>query len=351
MNESADVRCAVADVTGALRAVASGRDLTEGEAFAMANAIMTQQVSDAQIAGLLMALRTKGESDREILGFARAMRNHAVPIPLKDNRVLDTCGTGGDGLGTFNVSTVVGFVAAGAGCKVAKHGNRSSSGRCGSAEVLGALGVETEMSPEQTARCIEEIGVGFLFAPQYHQATRHAARVRRELGVRTIFNILGPLTHPGGAAFQLMGVFDGSLTEVLAGVLRDLGSARCMVVHGRDGLDEITLTDASVISEWDGESIRTFDIRPEDFGLGRARMEDLCGGDAGTNAATARSVLSGRKGPARDVVLLNSAAAIYVCGQAGSMAAGLKLAAESIDSGAALDKLERLRAARTDGRE
>jgi anthranilate phosphoribosyltransferase len=329
-------------VQEAIQRVIEGRSLDEHEAAAVAGEIMAGHATPAQIAALLVGLRTKGETVAEITGFVRTMRQGARPVPAVAGDLVDTCGTGGDRSGTFNISTVSAFVAAGAGCRIAKHGNRCVSSGCGSADVLQALGVDIEMSPEAAAHCIDEIGVGFLFAPQYHPGARHAAVPRREIGVRTIFNVLGPLLNPAGARRQLLGVYDRKLTDPIAQVLHRLGSTHCLVVHGEDGLDEITLAGRTHVSELKDNTIRSFTISPADLGVEPAGLDALRGGDAETNAGIARRVLNGGRGPTRDVVLLNAGAAIYVGGQAASIGEGFHRAAESIDSGraqAALDAL------------
>lgn len=326
----------------AISEVVQGRDLAEEDALQVALSIMDGDADPCQIAALLVALRMKGETVDEITGFVRAMRSKVLPIPISADGLIDTCGTGGDGAGTFNISTVSAFVAAGAGCKVAKHGNRSVSSRCGSAEVLEALGVEIEHSPERSAELIDKVGIGFLFAPMYHQATRHAAGPRRAIGVRSIFNIVGPLTHPAGVRRQVMGVFDPALTEPLADVLRRVGSEHCMIVHGEGGLDEITLDGATHVSELKDGEIRSRMITPEEMGLERVPRSALQGGDAVENAGIARAVLGGEKGAARDIVLANAAAAICVAGRADTLREGVGLAVESIDSGAAMSKLTAL---------
>jgi anthranilate phosphoribosyltransferase len=328
----------------AIRKVVDGHSLTEQEACSLATAIMSGQATPAQIAALLIALRMKGETADEITGFARAMRAGATPLPLPPEELVDTCGTGGDGSGTFNISTVSAFAAAGAGCKVAKHGNRSISSRCGSADLLRALGVNIELSPEATARCIEQVGVGFMFAPLYHPSMKHATGPRKEIGVRSIFNILGPLANPAGARRQLLGVFKRELTETLAQVLRMLGSLHCLVVHGEDGLDEITLTGNTYVSELRDGNIHNCTLGPEEFGMQRSSAEQLAGGDPDANAQIALDVLRGKPGPARDIVLLNAAAVTYVSGRATSVLEGVRLAAEAVDSGRALQTLEALRA-------
>ncbi|HEX9933749.1 MAG TPA: anthranilate phosphoribosyltransferase [bacterium] len=321
------------------------KSLSESEAYATAGQIMEGKATDAQIAALLVSMRHKGESVEEITGFARAMRDRATPVAAGSDSLVDTCGTGGDGSGTFNVSTLSALVAAGAGCRVAKHGNRSVSSQCGSADVFEALGVKVDLQPEAISRCIDEAGIGFLFAPNLHKAMKHAIGPRREIGIRTVFNILGPLTNPAGAKRQLLGVFDGGLTDRLACVLKELGSEHVMVVHGEDGLDEITLTCGTLVTELKDGEISRYRIEPESFGFRRSSEEALKGGDAETNAGIARKVLEGRPCPARDTVLLNAGAVVYVGGKAASISEGIRLAKESVDSGAAMQALERLVAA------
>ena len=325
-----------------IRQVVDGCDLDEDRAYAAASRIMAGEATPAQIAALLVALRVKGETVSEITGFARAMRDHAEPVRISAD-AIDTCGTGGDGAGTFNVSTVSAFVAAGAGCHVAKHGNRAVSGPCGSADLLEALGIEVRVGAHIAARQIDRVGLGFLFAPHYHGAARHAAGPRREIGIRSIFNLVGPLTNPARVRRQLLGVFDGRLTETLAHVLARLGSTHCLVVHGADGLDEISLGGATRVSELKDGSVTTYEIDPRSFGFRRHAVERLRGGSAADNARLCLAVLAGRRGPARDVVLLNAGAAIHVAGRASSIAAGIARARESIDSGRAMAKLEALR--------
>lgn len=325
-----------------IRDLIAGADLSRARGRAAMEQIMSGQATDAQIGAFLVALRIKGETIDEIAGCAEVMREKATPIATVRPDLIDTCGTGGDASGTFNISTAVAFVACGAGCAVAKHGNRSISSQCGSADVLAALGVNVEATPEKVGECIDEVGIGFLFAVALHGAMKHAIGPRRELATRTVFNILGPLTNPAGAKRQLIGVFDGALTEVLAGVLRELGSERALVVHGADGLDEITLTGPTKVSELRDGQISTRQIHPGDFGLQVAAAEALKGGDAGRNAHILRAVLDGEEGPPRDVVLLNAAAAVVVGGLAEDMSTGLEVARESIDSGQARRALDRL---------
>ncbi len=327
----------------AVKKVVEGRDLSRGEAAAAMECIMSGGATDAQIGGFLIAMRLKGETVEEIASFARVMREKAVRIDPGGVDVLDTCGTGGDGAHTFNISTVAAFVAAGAGIRVAKHGNRSVSSKCGSADVLMALGIKIDLPPERVSACVQEVGIGFLFAPLLHSSMKYAIGPRRELGVRTFFNLLGPLTNPAGARRQLMGVYDASLVPKVAGVLADLGSEQAFVVHGSDGLDEITTTGETSVAEVSGGAVRSFTVSPGELGLERAEPVGLAGGSADENAAIFISVLSGKPGPQRDIVLLNSAFAICAGGGAYTPAEGLRFAAESIDSGAAMEKYRRLK--------
>ena len=326
----------------AIKDLIAGVDLGRARTRAVMDQIMSGQATDAQIGAFLVALRIKGETIDEIAGGAEVMREKATPIVTVRPDLIDTCGTGGDDSGTFNISTTVAFVACGAGLAVAKHGARSISSQCGSADVLAALGVNVEATPEKVGECIDEVGIGFLFAVALHGAMKHAIGPRRELATRTVFNILGPLTNPAGAKRQLLGVFDGALTEALAGVLRELGSERVLVVHGSDGLDEITLTGPTQVSELRDGQISTRQIHPGDFGLQVVSAEALKGGDADYNARILREVLDGREGPQRDVVLLNAAAAMVVGGLAEDITAGLEVARASIDSGKARQALDRL---------
>lgn len=314
---------------------------TEEAADAMA-AIMRGDVTPAQIAGLLMALRSKGERPEELVGLARAMRQAAVTLPQAFSDVFDTCGTGGDNLGTVNVSSMAALVVAAAGVRVAKHGNRSVSSRSGSADVFEALGVHVSATPAVVARCLQEAGIAFLFAPTFHPAMRHAAAVRRELGVRTAFNLLGPMTNPAGATRQLVGVPRPELTELVARALGLLGSAHVWVVHAADGLDELSTTGYTKVSECRGGLLRTFFVHPSTFGLARASLGDLRGGDATENARVARAVLDGQRGPVRDVVLLNAGAGLFIAGRTPNVADGVALAAAVIDDGRAAQVLARL---------
>ena len=326
----------------AIKDLIAGADLGRAKTRAAMDQIMSGQATDAQIGAFLVALRIKGETMDEIVGCAQVMREKATPIATAHPDLIDTCGTGGDASGTFNISTAVAFVASGAGLVVAKHGNRSISSQCGSADVLDALGVNVAASPEKVGECIDEVGIGFLFAVALHGAMKHAIGPRRELATRTVFNLLGPLTNPAGAKRQLLGVYDSALTETLAGVLGQLGSERAWVVHGSDGLDEITLTGPTQVSELRDGQVWTRQIAPGDFGLPMAPAAALQGGDAAYNARILREVLDGREGPRRDVVLLNAAAAIVVGGLAEDMTAGLELARAAIDSGKARQALDRL---------
>ncbi|MFQ5862532.1 MAG: anthranilate phosphoribosyltransferase [Candidatus Brocadiales bacterium] len=319
-----------------------GINLSEAETAASMEDIMSGKASPAQIAAFLTALRVKGETVEELTGLARVMRSKATPLGI-DDVVVDTCGTGGDRKGTFNISTAVALVVAGTGLKVAKHGNKSSTSRSGSADVLGLLGVNIEASPKTVVRCIREADIGFLFAPLFHSSMRFASEPRRELGFRTAFNILGPLTNPARNSRQLIGVYSEGLTDILAQVLRNLGTERALVVHGLDGLDEITTSDMTKITELNAhEIIRGYYIQPEEYGIKRSRPEDLAAKIPDESAQAIRDVLDGRKGPKRDVVLLNAAAAIMVGGLAKDIKGGLSLAAQSIDSGRAKDALQRL---------
>ena len=337
----------------ALEKVVAGESLSRVEAAAAMEQILSGCSSDAQIAGFLIALKMKGETVDELVGFATAMRRHAAPVfSTTDGPVgelVDTCGTGGDALGTFNVSTAAAFVVAGAGVRVAKHGNRSISSRCGSADVLERLGVRIDLPPERVARAIEEVGIGFLFAPAMHAATRHANPARRELRMRTAFNLLGPLTNPAGASAQVVGVYTARLTELMARALGELGVKRAFVVHGADGLDEISLAGVTYIAELRDATVHSYTVRPEDFGVRRSSLDAIQGGDAEQNAkiihkVLGRSLLYREHGAHRDIVLINAAAALVAGGAAKDFLDGMRLAAKSIDSGAAREKLETLAA-------
>jgi anthranilate phosphoribosyltransferase len=326
----------------AIAKVVEGEDLTASEAADVMRQVMSGEATPAQIGAYLTALRMKGETVDEIAGSARVMREMATHIRVDDPLVVDTCGTGGDRSGTFNISTTAAFVVAGGGITVAKHGNRAVSGKAGSADVLMALGVNVELPPERVETCVNEIGIGFLFAPLFHGAMKHAIGPRREIGVRTLFNILGPLTNPASAGVQVLGVYAEALTDRLARVLVALGSTHCFVVHGSDGLDEITTTGPSRVAEGRNGIVEAYALDPADLGLARAKPADLAGGDAAENARITRAVLDGERGPKREIVLLNAAPAFVAAGKAPSLKAGIAKAAEAIDSGAAAEKLARL---------
>jgi len=339
----------------AIAKVVEQQDLAEPEMIEVMNEIMGGEATPAQVGAFITALRMKGETVAEIAGAARVMRERATPIRvgrvldldreeinLDRETILDTCGTGGSGTRSFNISTTVAFIVAACGVKVAKHGNRSVSSACGSADVLERLGVNLEVTPERVAHCIAELGVGFLFAPALHGAMKHAIGPRREIGIRTIFNILGPLTNPAGADRQVLGVYREDLVATLARVLMQLGCRRGFVVYGLDGMDEITLTGPTRVGEINGGELSLYTVEPEDFGLTRVPLAALQGGDAVQNAAIVRALLAGENGPKRDVVLLNAAFALVAAGVADDIAAGLAAAAAAIDSGGALDKLEGL---------
>lgn len=317
-------------------------DLTTEEAAEAMAVVMRGEAAPAQIAGLLIGLAMKGERPAELVGLARAMRANAVPLGVASDGVVDTCGTGGDRSGTFNISTATAFVVAACGVRVAKHGNRSVSSRCGSADVLEALGVDISAAPPLAARCLEEVGMAFLFAPTFHPAMRHAAQTRRDLGVRTAFNLLGPLTNPAGPRRQVVGVPRPELTELLARALQLLGAERAWVVHGADGLDEISTTGHTKVSECRNGAVHTFYVHPSDYGIARAGLASLAGGDAAVNAAIVRRVLQGEPGAARDIVLLNAGAVLLVAGQTPSVHDGIRMAADAIDSGRASRVLDGL---------
>ncbi len=330
-------------ISEAIQKLAERENLTEQEARASMEEIMAGQATDAQIAGFLTALRMKGETATELIGFARVMREKAEP--LWDGEVLtvlDTCGTGGDRSGTFNISTAAAFVVAGAGIRVAKHGNRSMTGRCGSADVMEALRIDIQMPIDRLRRAIKDIGIGFLFAPRFHGSMKHVMPVRSQLKIRTVFNILGPLANPAGASFQVVGVFSSAVMDLMANALHGLGVECAFVVHGADGVDEISISAVTNIVEMRRGQIKKFAIHPEEFGILPATAEAIHGGDAGTNASIIEAVLRGEKGPCRDVVLLNAAAAI-VAGSAATWKEAIRAAEHSIDSGAASRKLQQLR--------
>jgi anthranilate phosphoribosyltransferase len=331
-----------------LEQILAGQDLSHAEMLAVMQQVMGGELTPAQIAGLVIALRVKGETVDEITAAATVMRQLSTKVEISDTtRLIDTCGTGGDGIQTFNVSTCAAFVAAAAGAKVAKHGGRSVSSTCGSADVLEALGVNVNLTPEQVEKCVDEIGIGFMFAPNHHSAMKHAAPVRRELGVRTIFNLLGPLTNPAGAKRQVMGVFDKALTGKLAKVLQKLGSEHVLVVHGADGMDEISFTGETQIAELKNGKLTEYTVNPTQLGLKIHALKSIRVENAAQSKAMIFDVLNGKaaagtQSAAREIVLMNAGAAIYVAGVADSLQAGIQKAAEVIDNGAALQKLNAL---------
>jgi anthranilate phosphoribosyltransferase len=338
-------------IRDAIARLLEGGNLSEDQAAEVIGDVMEGQATPAQIGALLVLLRHKGETIEEITGAARAMRAKVTAVKCEEATVLDTCGTGGDGCHTFNVSTAAGLVAAAAGCSVAKHGNRAISGAVGGADVLERLGVSIDIGVEQTETMLRETGFGFLFAPLFHGAMRHAAGPRREIGVRTIFNLLGPLTNPAAARHHLLGVFDAHWVEPLAHVLGRLGSVHALVVHGDDGLDELTTTAASDVAELRSGEVRRFRVDPDSLGFRRARLSDLQVENAEQSAQMIRAVLAGEAGPARDLVLLNAGAAIYAADRAATIEAGVATARAAIDTGCARDTLERVaRASRGGGR-
>jgi len=341
-------------ITDALQRIANNREsLTREEARAVMTEVFSGSATDAQIAALLVALHMKGETVEEIVGFAEAIRAAADPLPVHANSTLDvsgtgrdalvdTCGTGGDAGGTFNISTATAFVVAGTGVRVAKHGNRSLSSKCGSADVIEALGVKISLPSAVLATCLEEVGMVFLFAPTMHSAMKYVQPARRELRLRTVFNLLGPLTNPAGASAQVVGVYSLDLVEKLAEALSMLGLHRALVVHGLDGLDEITITGPTRVAEVREGKVRTYEVTPQEFGIKPARLEDISGGDAQANAVIITEILAGKKSSRRDVVLLNAAAALVAAGKADHLGDALPQAAQSIDSGAAAAKLKAL---------
>ncbi len=326
----------------AIKKVVEGNDLSREEAQEVMDLIMEGEATDAQIASLLTALRLKGETIDEITGFARCMRSKAVCVKPKAEFVVDTCGTGGDGSDTFNVSTATAFVVAGAGIKVAKHGNRSVSSHCGSADVLEALGVRLDLESDMVANCIDQVGIGFLFAPQLHTAMKHVMPARKETGIRTVFNILGPLTNPAGAGAQVVGVYSEELTSVIAEVLGNLGIRHALVVHGADGLDEVSNTGMSVISEVTQRELKTYNISPGDFGMRKAHLYEIKGGSVEENARILKDILKGKDGAKRDIVLLNAAAALIAADEVSGWSEGIEKASRSIDNGSAMRRLDDL---------
>jgi anthranilate phosphoribosyltransferase len=328
-------------LTEAIDTLVSGRDLNAEQAAAVLGEIMSGSASEAETAAVLIGLRAKGETTEEIVGLAQTMRRLATPVRVGREDLVDTAGTGG-GRSTFNVSTTAALIAAGAGCCVAKHGNRSATGLSGSADLLEALGVRIDLDPEAVGRCIEEVGFGFMFAPAHHGATRHVVPVRKALGVRTIFNLLGPLTNPAGAGRQVIGVSDAGFLETLAAALARLGARKAMVVASADGLDELSTSGTTRVVEVDEGEVRTYEVDPEDAGLRRSDPGEISGGTPEANAEVTRRVLAGDGGPARDLAVLNAGAAIYVGGRADTLEAGARAAEEAIDSGTAGGTLERL---------
>ena len=323
----------------AIETVVSGNSLSMQDAAAAMNEIMSGEATPAQFGAFVTALRIKGETVDEIAGMAQVMRERSLHVDV-DGALVDTCGTGGDGSGTFNISTAAAFVAAGAGVKVAKHGNRAMSGSSGSADVLEALGAKIDLSPPSVARCISETGFGFMFAQGFHPSMRFAAGPRREIGIRTVFNILGPLTNPAGAGAQVIGVADASMASKMAQVLGRLGSRRALVVHGSDGLDEITIADSTRVWELNDGVVSEYDISPADFGLSAASLDDIQASDAEASAGMLRDVLAGKTGAARDVVLLNAAAALLAANMVLSIPTGVEIAADAIDTGSAMRRME-----------
>ena len=328
------------NIREAIDHVVSGRSLDMADASAVMREIMGGEATPAQLGAFLTALRLKGETTQEIAGMAAVMREFALRVEV-DGTVVDTVGTGGDGSNSFNISTATAFVAAGAGLKVAKHGNRAASSSCGSADILEALGASIELTPDAVARCINEVGVGYMFAQAFHPAMRHAGPVRREIGIRTVFNILGPLTNPAGAQVQLIGVAFPELGATMAEVLRLLGSHRAMIVHGHGGLDEISLSGDTSVWELQGDQVKEWTLHVADTGLPHTPVEAVRGGDRDQNAATMRRLLQGEPGPVRDMVLLNSAGVLLVGDLVATIREGVEMAAQIIDSGAALDKLDK----------
>jgi anthranilate phosphoribosyltransferase len=340
-------------ITEGISRVVRGQHLSRSEAESLMNEIMSGQATDAQIASFLTALRMKCETVDELIGFAKVMRAKASSVRPRSvvgaaysgtdrEMLVDTCGTGGDATGTFNISTATAFVVAGAGTRVAKHGNRSVSSLCGSADVVEALGIRLDLPPAAVAQCIDEVGIGFLYAPLLHEAMRYVGLARREMKIRTVFNLLGPICNPAQASAQVLGVYNEDLTEIMAQVLCELGTERAFVVHGSDGLDEITISGESKISEVKNGEVRTYYVTPEDFGIERAPISAIQGGDANQNAEYIRDVLSDRSGPRRDVVLMNAAAGLVVGGKASGLSSGIQIARESIASGKAKACLKKL---------
>lgn len=326
-------------IAESIKKLAERTNLTKEEAYAAMNDIMSGGATDGQIAGFLMGLRLKGESVEEIAGCAQSMREKAVRITTKHRDVIDTCGTGGDGVGSFNISTTAAIIASAAGVPVAKHGNRAVSSACGSADVLKALGVNIEIPVEKVGKVLDEVGISFLFAPMMHGAMKYAANVRKQLGIRTIFNILGPLTNPAGAKRQVLGVFHSSLTDTMAAVLKELGSEHALIVHGEGGFDELSTLGKTKVSELRGEVIANYEVSIESFGIRKAIMNDLRGGNAEQNASIVQNILNGGDGAPKEIALYNAGAAIYVGGKADNLKLGVDVAREVVTSGHAAKKL------------
>jgi anthranilate phosphoribosyltransferase len=328
--------------TSNLNTIISGQDLDQDRMASMLSDIFSGQIKEAQIGAFMAALATKGETFEELAGAARAMRRKAVRIQALSKNVIDTCGTGGDSSGSFNISTTTAFVVAGAGVTVAKHGNRSISSKCGSADVLEELGVNLNIDPEIVEEAINEIGIGFMFAPMYHGSMKYAGKARQDCGIRSIFNMLGPLTNPAAASCQILGVYAPALTEMFARALKLLGVEKAFVVHGHDGMDEITTTDLTRVSELSDDTIKSYDLDPLNYFEDYADPKDLKGGDVKKNAAITRAILGGEKGPKQDIVLLNSGVGLVAANMAGTIEQGIDLARQAIESGKALEKLELL---------
>ncbi len=326
----------------AIAKVVERENLTMTETEQVMGEIMRGEATAAQISAFLTALRMKGETASEIAGCARVMRENALRVTPKRTDVVDTCGTGGDASGTFNISTTVAFVVAGTGVGVAKHGNRSVSSKCGSADLMEALGIKIGLSAEQVAQCIDEVGIGFLFAPGFHPAMKHATPVRQEIGLRTIFNVLGPLANPAWAKRQLIGVYSAQLVPTIAEVLKNMGTEHAFVVHGAGGLDELSTTGVNQVAELKDGEIHAFELDPTELGIPRANPQDLLGGTTQENIEIVKAILGGEKGPKRDIVILNAAAVLVAAGEAVDLKEGLRIAAESIDSGSAQDKVAQL---------
>lgn len=327
-----------------IKKLVDGLDLSGAESEKAMNEIMSGEATPSQISALITALRIKGETIEEISGFAKIMRSHAIKLSLRSDYYVDTCGTGGDVSGTFNVSTVSSFVAAGAGVKIAKHGNRAVSSKCGSADLLEKLGIKIDIPPEKVSECIDNIGIGFIFAPLFHQAMKYAAPTRKEIGIRTVFNILGPVSNPANTKGQLMGVYSPKLTNVMANVLKNQGCETAIVVHGMDGIDEISISGTTKISHLSNGIIKEYSVEPENFGIKRQPLSSIIGGSSEENAAIAVNILEGKeKGPKRDITVLNAAAAIVVGKKALDIKEGIELARKAIDSGSAMGMLQKLK--------